>query len=131
MNNNSSLSRDEMAKALAADAKVLLEVIGDFSFREEHQRLGVSGGEPSQEERLRKGEHWLNTNQQKLKEAVCNNANLQGAISKVGADDNVSLGLLLADACASVTIGVPPVFIAALVVKIGFQKFCRDTEGNS
>lgn len=120
-----------MAKVLVADEIMILEVIGDFILKIEQQSLGVTNDEPSQEERRLKGESWFEVNRQKLKEAVCENEKLLVAISKVGSDDQVSLGLLIADAITSITIGVPPVFIAALIVKIGVNSLCNGNGANA
>ncbi len=65
----------------------------------------------------------------KLHEKICGEWRLCDKIEDVvHFKDAVNLVVVVGDAISAVTVGIPPVLVASLLVKIGLRKFCGCTQ---
>ena len=64
----------------------------------------------------------------KLHEKICGEWQLCDKIEDAAFKDAVNLVVVVGDAISAVTVGIPPVLVASLLVKIGLRKFCGCTQ---
>ena len=90
--------------------------------------IGIELGEVEPEEYKSRGKRWISKYRSKLREIICN-----GQVAKVTLSDNrtwdqVLLVAAVADLISSVSTGVSPVVVAALLVKEGLSQLCTDSQ---
>lgn len=68
------------------------------------------------------GKAWFDKNMEKFRVALCGSEKLKSALNQES--DEKNLIIAISDVLASIVIGVPPVMVASLIIKIGVNKFC-------
>jgi hypothetical protein len=92
-------------------------------------KMGVSP--LSQSELAGKGKDWFNSRVSTFKSFVCENDEFQERIKSIDQSDEAKLCLMLADIIAQSCVGVPPVCISALILKVGLTRFCDGFKSRS
>jgi hypothetical protein len=108
--------------AIKADIKTLYAVIGSSVSK---NQLGVS---PSDKEALvNAGMSWVKDKQNELKTLVCADPNIR----KLFLSNNLKIAdtrdaiLIVTDLIITICQGIPAVYVAALIVKIGLREWCN------
>lgn len=108
--------RERANALLALGEEELLALIGeDVSSDLGARRKGV-------DERRREASRWIEDNLESIRAALCGNA----AIRSAQAGDVAVLLITISDALVAPLKGVPTFAIAALLLKMGLRKLCRD-----
>lgn len=101
------------------DLNELYSILGTY--------VGASAGMASQndDDNRKLGESWFRINREKLGRMVCGNA----VVIAIRQDkDEVKALNAIADIIASTVVAIPPFVVSALILKIGFDKFCQNTD---
>jgi hypothetical protein len=107
--------------ALKADIETLYAVVGQIASK---NRLGASPTD--KQSMIESGRRWIKDKHNDLRGLVCNNPQITDMF--LSRDRKVSdtrdLVLLVSDLIVSVCSGIPAIYIAALIVKIGLREWC-------
>jgi hypothetical protein len=74
---------------------------------------------------IKAGRRYFSSIRDHLHQKICGEWNLCAKIADPRWDDGVQLAAALGDVVSTVAVGVPPLTIASLIVKIGARSFCR------
>ena len=107
--------RSEIAAYAALDEDDFYSILGAYS---------SPGTEFSPTGQIKKGKSYFDSIHDRLQQTICHEWDLCTKIADPRWDDGVQLVAALGDVVAAVTVGVPPLLIASLVVKIGVRSFC-------
>ena len=113
---------------------MLVEETLDLTVEELYEKIGqemsvgVGLGEVEPEEYENRGRRWLNKYRQKLQETICKSQVAKVTLYKNRTWDQTLLIAAIADLLASLSLGVSPVVVAALLVKEGLSQLCLEND---
>ncbi|NEP77148.1 MAG: hypothetical protein F6K39_02560 [Okeania sp. SIO3B3] len=110
--------------ALNLTIEELYEHIGRDTTTKFGGNIGL--GETDPQEYQNRGLRWLNKHRQNLKKAICNSYIAEIALHKERTRDQALLIAAIADILVSLSLGVSPVVVAALLVKEGVTQLCLE-----
>lgn len=112
----------KIEKALQLDIEQLYEQIGlDLS-----SDLGL--GEADPKSNRQRGRRWLNKNKELLRKQVCGSQVVRLVSKQDRQWDQMLLTAAVADLIMSLSLGISPVTVAALLVKEGLVQLCEITD---
>lgn len=110
-----------LKSALAADIDTLYAAIGYILDKEQ---LDVAPKD--RKSLIHSGQLWFSTKRENLKRLVCSNETIQKVfLSNEASGDKMDAALLIADLIIGACEGVPAIYIAALITKIGLKEWCK------
>lgn len=118
----SDYSEKQIELALKSDEENLYATIGYF---EAENNLGISL--PNKKELIENGKKWFLNNERKLKDSICSNSVLSKKLLDfdAGVSDEITILLLISDIIVSKFAGIPAIYIGALIIKKGINKWCN------
>jgi len=117
--------KEILNKALDADAEILFATIGAINAKEQ---LGIA---PQDKQSLiEQGKEWVAIHEKQFRSIICDNPQVTKYLAEENPQrkDQEATALLIADLVVSFCQGIPAVYVAVLLVKIGLRSWCN---GNS
>lgn len=89
-----------------------------------HVGAGAGMATQNDDDDRKLGESWFRLNREKLGKMICGNA----VVIAIRQDkDEVKVLNAIADIIATAVVAIPPFVVSALILKLGFDKFCGTT----
>lgn len=120
----SAEQRNLVSRYLALDAETLYSLIAPHLPEYDSVRFSPQGQEEA-------GRRFFKKIEARLRKAVCEDFDWPSRKNDPDFQDGVNLVSTIADVIAGFTFGVPPFIIASILVKLGLNRFCSETETNS
>jgi hypothetical protein len=113
--------------ALNSDIDTLYASIGYFCIS--NKQLGMAP--PGRPFCLELGKAWIHDKGNDLRDTICNDSNIRRYFQENESEkDRKDAVLLIADLIVAICGGIPAVYVAALIVKIGLKEWCNASMGS-
>ena len=115
------MEKEQIIKLLTVNEDTIYRLIGHFDSK---NKIGLS--DQDVETLIESGKKWEEEKREGIRDKICNNPQITNALkSSGGLNDKVTLVLLISDILSSITLGVPAIYVSALIVKIGLKRYCK------
>jgi|ERR1700730_11191565 hypothetical protein len=112
-------TRKEIIEYLSLEEEDFYPILGAYS--------AAQGTLFSPRGQIEAGKRYFSSIRHDLHQKICVEWNLCAKIADPRWGDGVQLAAVLGDIVSTVAVGVPPLIIASLIVKIGVRSFCSCT----
>lgn len=117
---------DYAKKLLSADIGALYAMLAAVQDRSSLHAFDEGDGEPP-EKLVERGKQLLEKKYSLICDTLCGHPRVKDFISSDESDE-AKLLLLVCDVLSTISIGLPPFYVSAILVKIGIRRMCKEAE---
>lgn len=122
--NISKDEREEIEKYLVLDEDLLYSLIPPYVPEYKNYMFAPEGQIEAGKKKFQEIRHTLY-------EKICNEWDLCNKIDDPALNDTINIVAIVGDTISTIVVGIPPILLASILVKIGLRKFCSCSKKRS